>query len=74
MASDEVISMNDDIYVRKDIHEKDTDILAEAVNNTNNRIDDIKDFVSWGLTLLGIIFVIVQIGVGFLLYILTNKP
>ncbi|MBR0279127.1 MAG: hypothetical protein IJQ75_04010 [Synergistaceae bacterium] len=66
--------MNDDIYVRKDIHEKDTDILADAVNNTNNRIDDIKDFISWGLTLLGIIFVIVQIGVGFLLYILTNKP
>ncbi|MBQ4430393.1 MAG: hypothetical protein IJP89_10140 [Synergistaceae bacterium] len=67
--------MNDDEkYVRKDIHEKDTDILAQAINNTNDRIDDVKDFITWGLTLLGIIFVIVQLGVGYLLYLLTQKP
>ena len=67
--------MNDDEkYVRKDIHDKDTDILAQAINNTNDRIDDVKDFITWGLTLLGIIFVIVQLGVGYLLYLLTQKP
>lgn len=67
--------MNDDEkFVRKDIHEKDTDILAQAINDTNDRLDDIKDFITWGLSLLGVIFVIVQLGVGFLLYIFTSKP
>ncbi|MBQ6971810.1 MAG: hypothetical protein IJP86_05580 [Synergistaceae bacterium] len=61
-------------YVRKDIHDKDTDILAQAVNDTNNIIDDIKDFITWSLSLLGIIFMIVQLGIGFLLYLLAKTP
>lgn len=60
-----------DEYVRKDVHDKDTDILAQAINDANNRIDDIKDFITWGFSLLGIIFVIVQLGIGFLLYLLA---
>lgn len=49
LAAFEVISMNDSEFVRKDEYEKDTDIIASEINNTNKRLDDVKDFMSWTL-------------------------
>ena len=64
--------MNDNDFVRKDLHDKDMDIIIQETNNLNNRIDDIKSFVSWGFSILGILLVVVQLGVGFILYLITK--
>ncbi len=64
--------MNENEYVRKDIFDERADHLATAINDTNNRIDDIKDSVNWNFAVLTGTFVIVQIGIGFLLYILAR--
>ena len=66
--------MNDSEFVRKDLHDKDIDILIQECNNLNNRIDDMKAFVSWGFSILGILLVVVQLGVGFILYLITKTP
>ncbi|MBQ7543874.1 MAG: hypothetical protein IJT02_02920 [Synergistaceae bacterium] len=64
--------MNDNDFVRKDLHDKDIDIVIQETNNLNNRIDDLKSFVSWGFSILGILLVVVQLGVGFILYLITK--
>ena len=66
--------MSDSEFVRKDIYDKDLEIIAAELSSTEKRLDDIKDFISWGLGILGAIFVITQIGIGFLLYMLSTTP
>lgn len=64
--------MNEKDYVTKEQCDRETDIVATAVNHTNKRIDDLKDYVSWGIAIISVSFIMVQIGIGFLLYILTK--
>ena len=37
--------MNDD-FVRKDVHDAQIDTLIVAINDTNSRIDDLKDRIN----------------------------
>ena len=74
LAVREVNIMNDSDFVRNDLHDKDIDILIQENNNLNNRIDDMKAFVSWGFSILGVLLVVVQLGVGFILYLITKTP
>lgn len=64
--------MNEKDYVTKEQCDHETDIVATAINYTNKRIDDLKDYVSWGIAIISVSFIMVQIGIGFLLYILTK--
>ena len=48
------------------------DKLLILHDKTNERISDLHSYITWGFSLLGIIFVIVQLGVGFLLYLITK--
>ena len=66
--------MDEQKYVRKDLYEKDTDLLVQEISSLKERISEIKDFMNWTLASLGILFVIVQIGVGFVLWLITRTP
>ena len=43
--------MSDDIYVRKDVYQAEQDNIITAINDTNARIDDLKDNINRTLTL-----------------------
>ena len=64
--------MNENEYVRKDIFEERLDHITTAINDTNQRIDDLKDSVNRNFSVLTIVFAMVQIGIGFLLYVLAK--
>ncbi len=64
--------MNENEYVRKDIFEERLDHITTAINDTNQRIDDLKDSVNRNFSVLMIVFAMVQIGIGFLLYVLAK--
>ena len=64
--------MSDKEFVTKEQCDNTTDIITTAINGTNKRIDDLKDYISWGIAIISISFIMVQIGIGFLLYILTK--
>lgn len=66
--------MDEKQYVSKEAFDAETKRVSNALDYTNKRIDDIKDFVSWGIGVLSITFVLVQIGIGFLLYVITKTP
>lgn len=76
--------MNDE-FVRKDVHDAQIETLAVAVDDTNSRIDDLrdeikerisdmKDSINRSLTLFALGLGFIQLGVALLLYILTKKP
>ena len=64
--------MSEKEYISKETFDAEISRAKVAEEYTNKRIDDLKDFVSWGVAILGITFVMIQIGVGFLLYVLAN--
>lgn len=66
--------MNDAEYVRKDVHDEQINHLITAINAVSDRVDDLKDSVNRNFSVLAIVFTIVQIGIGFLLYVLTKTP
>ncbi len=72
--------MIDDIYVRKDVYQAEQDNIITAINDTNNRIDDLKDNINRTLALWGIgigiiafLFAAMQIGIAIILFIMS-KP
>lgn len=76
--------MSDSEYVRKDLHDANIETLAVAVDDTNSRIDDLrdetkerisdmKDSINRSLNLFALSVGILQIGLAVLLYFLT-KP
>ena len=68
-----MVNDNNDYVTSEKLDDK-VDTLLIINDKTNERIDDLKSYISWAFTVMGIIFVIVQLGIGFLLFLLTNKP
>lgn len=64
--------MNEKDYVTKEVFDSKIDTLLILDEKTNQRVDDVKDAINWHFSVLTITFAIVQIGIGFLLYILTK--
>ena len=60
--------------VSKEVFDSKVETLLILHDKTNERIDDLHSYITWGFSLLGILFVIVQLGIGFLLYLLTKTP
>lgn len=63
-----------DEFIRKDLHDKDHDMIATEIKNLNSRLDDVKGFIGWGFAVLGLAFVIAQVGIGYLLYVISITP
>lgn len=70
-------------YVRKDVHEAELDSLIISINNTNDRIDDLRNSVnerlddikeanSHSMAMLTIALSVVQIAIAIVLYLLRN--
>ena len=79
----EAILMSDDIYVRKDVNEAQNDLLVTAIADTDKRIDDLRsemnerindihNSINHALTIAGIVFAAVQIGLAVILFFLTK--
>ena len=73
-----------DEFVRKETHDANIETLAVAVDDTNSRIDDLrdevkerisdmKDSINRTLNLFALGVGILQIGLAVLLYFLTKK-
>ena len=62
----------DDEYVTKEKLNDKIDTLLVLHDKTNERIDDLHSYITWGFSIIGAVFTIVQIGLGFLLYLLTK--
>ena len=65
--------MNDSDFVRNDLYQKDLDLIANELENTNKRIDDLKESISRQLTLTGIMIGTFQLGLALVLYFLTKQ-
>ncbi len=64
--------MDEKEYVTKEIFDSKIDTLLILNDKTNERINDLHSYISWGYSILAGAFVIVQIGIGFLLYVLAK--
>lgn len=53
--------MNENDYVRKDVHEAEQDHLLDMIDALNKRIDDLKDSMNRIMTLGGIIITAVSV-------------
>lgn len=62
--------MNESEYIRRDVYEKDLDMLTEEIANLNRRLDDMKSFVGWCMAVLSMSFVLVQMIMGLAMYLL----
>ncbi len=64
--------MNDNDFVRKDLYQKDIDFIANEVDNTNKRIDDLSNSISHQLTWMGVVITSFQIGIALIIFFLTK--
>ena len=64
--------MNDNDFVRNDLYQKDLDLIANELDNTNKRIDDVKDSIGHNLALTAILVGVFQLGLALILYFLTK--
>ena len=62
--------MDKDIYLRKDIYDAEQDTLLVLLQDTNKRIDDLQNSISHWFSIIGTLFVVIQIGFALLFYFL----
>ena len=75
--------MNENEFVRKDVHDAEQETLLVAINNANDRIDDLRDTVnerlddikeasSRSINLLTLSLAVVQMAIALVLYFLKK--
>ncbi len=65
--------MSDNEFVRRDLYEKDIDLIINELENTDKRVTDFKDSVSHQMAWTTLLIGVFQIGLALILFFLTKR-